>query len=127
MISDTTSRKAFSQSIPGLQFAFDSVSLGLLKECPRKYQYTILEGWIPSQESVHLTFGLHYHKAIEIYDHRRAAGSSHDDALDSSVDYCLRSTIQPTPLRQLATLVLRRSQQEQSNFATFCCMVSRPV
>jgi hypothetical protein len=48
MISDTTGRKAFSPSIPGLQFAFDSVSLGLLKECPRKYQYTILEGWIPA-------------------------------------------------------------------------------
>src|SRR5204862_513337 len=76
MISDTTSRKAFSPEVPGLQFAFESVSHGLLKECPRKYQYTILEGWIPALESVHLTFGLHYHKAIEIYDHKRAADLS---------------------------------------------------
>ena len=42
---------------------------------------------------MHLTFGLHYHKAIEIYDHRRAAGKSHNDGLDAAVDYCLRSTI----------------------------------
>ena len=97
MISDTTNRKAFSSEIPGLQFAFDSVSLGLLKECARKYQYQILEGWIPAQESAHLTFGLHYHKALEIYDHRRAAGDSHDDALDASVDYCLRATVVRLP------------------------------
>jgi len=97
MISDTTSRKAFSPEVPGLQFAFDSVSLGLLKECPRKYQYTILEGWIPALESVHLTFGLHYHKAIEIYDHKRAADLSHDDAVDASVHYCLTATITRLP------------------------------
>jgi hypothetical protein len=97
MISDTTAREAFSSEVPGLQFAFDSVSLGLLKECPRKYQYTILEGWIPAQESVHLTFGLHYHKAIEIYDHRRASRDSHDDALDTAVAYCLQSTITRLP------------------------------
>lgn len=97
MISDTTSRKAFSPSIPGLQFAYDSVSLGLLKECPRKYLYTIIEGWIPALESVHLTFGLHYHRAIEIYEHQKAAGQTHNDAVDSSVDYCLRSTIVRLP------------------------------
>ena len=83
MISDTTARKAFSPEIPGLQFAFDSVSLGLLKECPRKYRYTIIKGSDSAQESVHLTFGLHYHKAIEIYDHRLAANATHDDALDT--------------------------------------------
>lgn len=91
MIPDTTHLKAFSNSIPGLQIAWDSTSLGLLKECPRKYLYSILEGY--SGQNDHLTFGTHYHKAIEIYDHERAAGGSHDEGMDRAVKYCLEATV----------------------------------
>lgn len=93
MIRDTTGLKAFSDIIPGLQTAFDSVSLGALKSCARYYQYSILEGWTPMSESAHLTFGLHYHKALEVYDHRRAEGQSYEDALDAAVEYCIKATI----------------------------------
>lgn len=65
----------------GVQFAWDSTSLGLLKECPRKYQYSILWGYAPRAESVHLIFGIHYHKALEVYDHHRAKGLSHEEAI----------------------------------------------
>lgn len=83
---------AFSQSIPNLQLAWDSTSLGTLKECPKKYEYFLLHGLRPRAESVHLTFGLHYHAALEFYDHQRAAGVSHDEALLATVRRVLELT-----------------------------------
>lgn len=95
MIPDTTHLKSFSPNVPGLQIAWDSTSLGLLKECPRKYYYSILEGY--SGQNDHLTFGIHYHKAIEIYDHAKVEGLSHDDAVDRAVQYCLEATVVRLP------------------------------
>ena len=83
---------SFSIIQPGLQIAFDSTSMGLLKECPRKYYYSIICGWRSRAESVHLTFGLHYHKALEAYDHGKAKGMSHEDALDFAVHIALTIT-----------------------------------
>jgi len=97
IVPDTTQLKAFSSTIPGLQFAWDSVSLGELKTCPRKYYYTIIEGWQPILRSDHLTFGIHYHRALELYDHRKAEGQSHNDALDCAVKYCLEETVVRLP------------------------------
>lgn len=73
-----------SPFVPGthLQYAWDSTSLGYLKECPRKYYYTIVEGWRGKGSSVHLEFGGLYHKALEVYDAFRAEGRSHDEALE---------------------------------------------
>jgi hypothetical protein len=51
----------------GVQYAWDSVSLGLLKTCARKYQLTILQNWQPKRRSHHLDFGIYYHSAIEGY------------------------------------------------------------
>lgn len=51
----------------GVQYAWDSVSLGLLKTCPRKYQLSILQNWQPKRRSHHLDFGIYYHSAIEYY------------------------------------------------------------
>lgn len=68
-----------------IQFAWDSTSLSLLKACARKYQYSILEGWAPRSESIHLTFGILYHQALERYDRFKAEGSSHDQATIQTV------------------------------------------
>jgi hypothetical protein len=51
----------------GVQFVWDSTSLGLLKTCPRKYQLTMVLNWQPKKRSHHLDFGIYYHTAIEIY------------------------------------------------------------
>src|ERR1700748_1319683 len=75
-----------------LQIAWDSTSLGLLKECQRKYYYTMIEGWRAKSESVHLTFGIHFHAALELYDKRRSLGDDYDEALDAAVAYCLEKT-----------------------------------
>ena len=64
-----------------IQWAWDSTSLGWLKECPRKYQYSMIEGWRPKQPSIHLHFGLLYHAALEFYDRLRTEGAPHNAAL----------------------------------------------
>lgn len=89
---DTSANSSFSRILPGLQIAVDSTSLFALKSCPRLYYYQVICGWIPKRTSVHLIFGLLYHAALERYDHKRSEGMSHDDAMDFSVDYILRST-----------------------------------
>jgi len=72
-----------SPFLPGtnIQFAWDSTCLGYLKQCPRLYQYTIIDGWTPKDESVHLRCGSEYHQAIQEYDIERASGTSHEDAI----------------------------------------------
>lgn len=64
-----------------VQFAWDSTSLGWFKECPRKYYYSMIEGWRGRSESVHLKYGLFYHAGLESYDKRRATGEDHETAL----------------------------------------------
>lgn len=83
---------SFSKVTPGLQLAVDSTSLGAFKECGRKYYYSIIQGYVPRAESVHLIFGLLYHAALERYDHARSAGQGHEEALDTCLDWTLRAT-----------------------------------
>lgn len=75
-----------------LQYAWDSTSLGALKECPRKYQYSIIEGWRSKSTKIDLAFGIEYHFGIELYDRHRIDGDSHDAALCAVVDTILRRT-----------------------------------
>jgi hypothetical protein len=72
-----------SPFLPGtnIQFAWDSTSLGYLKQCPRLYQYIMIEGWAPKDESIHLRFGIEYHNALENYDRLRMDGLNHNDAV----------------------------------------------
>lgn len=81
----TQPNTAFSRSLPGLQIAWDSTSMGTLKECPRKYQLAIIEGWTPREKSVHLTFGIYYHSALESYDHAKSRGLTHEQAMRVAV------------------------------------------
>ena len=76
-----------SPFLPGtkIQYAWDSTSLGYLKTCPRLYQYTMIEGYIPNEDSVHLRFGQEYHKALEDYDRLIFAGEERDVAIHTVV------------------------------------------
>ena len=67
---------AQSPFLPGthIQYAWDSTSLGYLKTCPRLYQYTMIDGWGTTAESIHLRFGIELHKALEDYERSIAAG-----------------------------------------------------
>lgn len=76
-----------SPFLPGtnIQYAWDSTSLGYFKTCPRLYQYRMIEGWEPKDESIHLRFGSEYHAAIHDFEGYRVAGLSFDEALRETV------------------------------------------
>lgn len=75
-----------------IQYAWDSTSLGMIKTCPRLYQYTMIDGWTPKGESVHLRFGQEYHTALEQYDISRSNGVKHEDAIHDVIHELLIRT-----------------------------------
>lgn len=87
-----TSSSPFSESIPALQIAWDSTSLGLLKTCPRKYYYSMLQHWQPKGERLHLDFGIYYHSALEEYDKVKAEGASHEEGVHAAVRRALEDS-----------------------------------
>lgn len=72
-----------------IQWAWDSTSLGDFKRCARLYYYTMIEGWVPRDESVHLRFGILYHTALQNYDIAKLKGATHEDA----TVFCLRELL----------------------------------
>lgn len=92
---DTAHNTSFSASLPGLQLAVDSTSLGEAKQCARKYYYSIVLGLQPRQEQIDLVFGLLVHAGAEGYARSRAQGASHDDAVVKVTKALMRSTWDP--------------------------------
>jgi hypothetical protein len=82
-----TPNEVRSPFLPGtnIQFAWNSTCLGLLKTCPRLYQYVVIEGWGSRDESIHLRFGIEYHSALQDYAIARAAGTDHSAAIHETV------------------------------------------
>lgn len=79
----------FCLSVPSLPRAWDSTMLGLLKECPRKFKYIILDGISPLGFAAHLEFGIAYHKALETFDKDLFAGLGYETSLRNAVMFCL--------------------------------------
>ena len=88
---------AFSATVPGLQVIWDSSSLSLLKECPRKYYYTMACGFNTRHVNIHLRFGTLFHSALEHYDHLRADGKTHRAALLSTARMALMESGEREP------------------------------
>lgn len=91
-IAPPSANGSFSTQLPGLQLVVDQTSLGLFKECPRKYFYRMICGWTPRTASIHLSFGTWFHKACETYERAKALGAPHDVALRAAVRYALGAT-----------------------------------
>ena len=89
-ISADQPRKAFDAN--GIQFAWDATSIELAQACPRKYYYSMIEGWSPKSASVHLIFDGHYARALETFAKLRATGLSYDDAVLEVVGQTLLET-----------------------------------
>jgi len=53
--------------INGVQYAWDSTSIGLFKTCPRKYYYTIIKGYVPKIVPPPLAFGIHLHTLLQTW------------------------------------------------------------
>jgi len=96
-----------------IQFAWDSTCLGMIKTCPRLYQYTMIDGYVAKGESIHLRFGIEYHQALQDYDIARAEGIDHEDAIHSSIselvrrthDWSVDETVKPGKYKNRQTLV----------------------
>lgn len=72
-----------------VQYAFDSTSLEDLKRCARLYYYTMIEGWRPKNESVHLRFGDELHQTLRHYESERATNVPHDVAVTNAISALL--------------------------------------
>lgn len=130
-----------SPFLPGtkVQFAWDSTSLGLLKTCPRLYQYTMIDGWGSRDESIHLRFGIEYHKALEDYDRMRAEGVDHESALrqvvrellirvnDWQVDTDSRAGKYKNPLTIVAIVIDYLDKYSDDPAETFILQDGRPA
>ena len=64
-----------------LQQAFDNTSLSIFKDCPRKYQFSILEGWRPKRKAPPLLFGGAIHDVFEQFDKGIALGEDRETVL----------------------------------------------
>lgn len=85
-----TSLLSFNSS--GFQYAWDSTSITSFATCPRKYYYSMLQGWTSIHKSVHLIFGGHYASALEHFHKHIAAGITFDDAQRLVVKEVLENT-----------------------------------
>ena len=86
------SNNLLSYDSTGFQFAWDSTSVTAYQTCPRKYYYSIIEGWQPRNKSVHLIFGGHYASALERYHKHIAAGLDIEAATSAVVRQLLEET-----------------------------------
>jgi hypothetical protein len=92
LLQATSGNSSFSSITPGLQLAVDSTSLGVFKECPRKYFYSLILGYQSKGLSVHLDFGIWFHGAAEFYDRAKADGADHYQALSLALKWALAQT-----------------------------------
>lgn len=83
---------SFSHRLPKLQIYWDSTSMGTFMECARKYYLSIVFGFSPRDESVHLKFGIIYHSALETYDREKFSGRAHKSAMIVAVRKALRDS-----------------------------------
>jgi len=73
--------------------AWDATSLRYFMECPRKYQYKMVEGWRSTAEATHAEFGSAFGGAIEVF--YRAIieqGKQNDAALVDALRFALDYT-----------------------------------
>ena len=81
-LEDTTDNPYYSD---GRQRAWNHSSLEPAKACPRKYYYSVIEGWRPKSSSDDIIFGSHYAKALESYHRYRALGEGYEAAVERVV------------------------------------------
>lgn len=71
----------FTPGSPGVQYAWDSTSLGLLKECAWKYWATVIMGYRSKHEAITLNFGIAVHECLERFYKEIAHGKTRQEAL----------------------------------------------
>lgn len=75
-----------NSSFQGLyQHAWDSTSLGTLKECPYKYFLKLICGWEKAQRADALVFGIAFHSAMQIFHYKYAEGQDYEASLKAAL------------------------------------------
>ena len=69
----------------GIQFAWDSTSLGTYKTCPRKYYYEMVMGWNFKVMPPALAYGIAIHLVFQTWHQLLALGMDKDTALSRCV------------------------------------------
>ena len=79
--------------LPGTQqqFAWDSTSLSALMRCPRYYQWSIIDGWVPKHDIPALEFGIAYHACHEDIAFLCSIGYSLDAAIHGALLHAMQS------------------------------------
>lgn len=91
------SESPFCSSVPTLLRAWDNTAISMLKECPRKFEYAMIQGWRPVHKAPPLAFGSFLHEALELYDRLRADGKDHTSAQVETVrEFLIRTTTRET-------------------------------
>lgn len=116
----TKGREHFSETIPGLQHAWDSVTLGLLKTCAYKYYLTAIEGFSHAETPPALKFGICFHAAMEVYDKARAEGLDHFASQKEAVKYCILNTFEKKKIEFKNCPACGNQQEAKLSFCRDC-------
>ena len=65
----------------GVQFAWDSTSIGWFKTCPRKYHFHMNQGWSHKVAPPPLAFGIYVHRLFQTWHQLLASGMEKSDAI----------------------------------------------
>lgn len=119
--------KATSPFIAGsnVQFAWDSVSLTTLLECPQRYKLRIIDGWASKAPgmAVALTFGILFHTGVEFYNRGRSEAMDHPAAQKYAIDAMLAKTengrrlIDDLPTEDAVAEAKQRSEDEDDGMS----------
>ncbi len=85
-MADKPFESYWCETAPNIPRTYSASSLQVLSECPRKFQYTYVEGWTTKGENLDFTFGSKIHRCLEWYWRRRIQwGFSSEEALNETV------------------------------------------
>lgn len=76
-------------------FIIDHSSLAMFKDCPRKYNLGILQGFRLGTAAPPLVFGSAYHAGLESFDHALSRGATRDEALIYGIRKALTYELPP--------------------------------
>lgn len=95
-----------------IQYAWDATGLEAIKKCPRYYQLSLVDNWQSTGDNIHLRWGGEFHSALEDYEHAKAAGYKHDDALHFTLRALLTriSDWEPQPKEGVRSQVLKTKE-----------------
>lgn len=73
--------RLWCESVATCQAAWDSTSLVDFMTCPRRYQFHMIEGWVPAKRPPTLHFGIAFHEGLAGYYQAKVDGQSHNKAI----------------------------------------------